>query len=167
MTPKGDAGAHRARRVRETLLSAGSVTQAFYEAGFGSNAGVYAGSAAALGMPPSAYRKGGEGITIRFAIGACRLGALLVAATERGICAISLGDDADAMLRELEQRFPKATLLGAETEFEQLVARVAAMVEIPGTARRCPWIFAGLRFNTASGRLCGRSPRAARAVTRS
>jgi AraC family transcriptional regulator of adaptative response/methylated-DNA-[protein]-cysteine methyltransferase len=146
MTPRGYADAHRARRVRETLLSAGSVTQAFYEAGFGSNAGFYAGSAAALGMPPSAYRKGGEGITIRFAIGACRLGALLVAATERGICAISLGDDADAMLRELEQRFSKATLLGAETEFEQLVARVAAMVENPGHSQTLPLDLRGTAF---------------------
>src|ERR1700681_4502869 len=133
MTPKAYITAQRAQRVRDQLQRSGSVTGAIYEAGFGSNGRFYAASAAALGMTPSAYRGGGDGVSIRFAVGECSLGSILVAATDKGICAILLGDDAAGLLRDLEDRFPKAQLIGGEPRFETLVAQVAGPVE--GTAR--------------------------------
>ena len=131
MTPKAYVTAQRARRVRDQLQRGGSVTGAIYDAGFGSNARFYAGSAAALGMTPSRYRRGGDGAQIRFAIGECSLGAILVAATDKGVCAILLGNDAAALLRDLEDRFPKARLVGGESGFEKLVSTVAGLVEAP------------------------------------
>ena len=108
MTPKAYVTAQRAQRVRAQLQRGGSVTGAIYDAGFGSNARFYAGSAAALGMTPSRFRDCGDGAQIRFAVGECSLGALLVAATDKGICAILLGKDPEALLRDLQDRFPKA-----------------------------------------------------------
>jgi AraC family transcriptional regulator of adaptative response/methylated-DNA-[protein]-cysteine methyltransferase len=85
-----------------------------------------------LGMTPGAWRKGGAGETIRFALGQCALGAILVASSASGICAISLGDSPEALLRELQDRFSQAELIGGDAGFEALVARVVAMVEAPG-----------------------------------
>jgi AraC family transcriptional regulator, regulatory protein of adaptative response / methylated-DNA-[protein]-cysteine methyltransferase len=146
MTPKAYVTAQRARRVRDRLQHSDSVTGAIYDAGFGSNGRFYAGSAAALGMTPSAYRGGGDGATIRFAIGACSLGSILVAATDKGICAILLGDDATALLRDLEDRFPKAQLLGGEPGFERLVAQVAGLVEAPARGLDLPLDLRGTAF---------------------
>jgi AraC family transcriptional regulator, regulatory protein of adaptative response / methylated-DNA-[protein]-cysteine methyltransferase len=146
VTPKAYVTAQRARRVREGLLQQGSVTGAIYDAGFGSNGRFYAGSAAALGMTPSTYRAGGDGVRIRFAIGACSLGSILVATTDKGICAILLGDDAAALLRELEDRFPKAQLLGGDQQFERLLARVAGLVEAPARGLDLPLDLRGTAF---------------------
>jgi AraC family transcriptional regulator of adaptative response/methylated-DNA-[protein]-cysteine methyltransferase len=146
MTPKAYVTAQRAMRAREQLQRGGSVTAAIYEAGFGSNARFYAGSAAALGMTPSRFRGGGAGAHIRFAIGQCSLGAILVAATDQGVCAILLGDDAAALLRDLEDRFPKAQLIGGEPGFEQLVARAAALVEAPSKDIDLPLDLRGTAF---------------------
>jgi AraC family transcriptional regulator of adaptative response/methylated-DNA-[protein]-cysteine methyltransferase len=146
MTPKAYITAQRARRVREQLQRSGSITGAIYDAGFGSNGRFYAGSDAALGMTPSTYRGGGAGTQIRFAVGECSLGALLVGATDKGVCAILLGDDANALLRELEQRFPKARLLGGDRGFERLVAQVAGLVEDPASALDLPLDLRGTAF---------------------
>ncbi len=97
-------------------------------------------------MTPRAFRAGGSGAAIRFAIGACSLGAILVASTERGICAILMGDDADALARDLQDRFPQAELLGAEPAYEQVVARVVAMVEAPGIGLDLPLDVRGTAF---------------------
>lgn len=146
MTPKAYVAAQRARRVREQLLRKGSVTGAIYDAGFGSNGRFYAGSDAALGMTPSTYRAGGDGVSIRFAIGECSLGSILVAATDKGICAILLGDDAAALLRDLEDRFPKAQLIGGDHGFERLLAQVAGLVEAPGRGLDLPLDLRGTAF---------------------
>jgi len=146
MTPKAYVTAQRARRVRDQLLRGGGVTGAIYEAGFGSNGRFYAASGAALGMTPSRYRAGGDGATIRFALGQCSLGAILVAATSKGICAILLGDDAAALLRDLQDRFPKARLIGGDRAFERLVARVAALVEAPAGGLDLPLDLRGTAF---------------------
>ncbi len=135
VTPKAYADAQRARRVRAGLARKGSVTAAIYDAGFNSSGRFYAASPALLGMTPKDFRAGGKGAAIRFAVGQCSLGSILVAATPKGICAISLGDDPDALLRDLQDRFPKAQLIGADKEFERLVARVVGFVEAP--AQRC------------------------------
>jgi AraC family transcriptional regulator of adaptative response/methylated-DNA-[protein]-cysteine methyltransferase len=146
MTPKAYITAQRARRVRDQLQRSDSVTGAIYDAGFGSNGRFYAGSAAALGMTPSTYRSGGDGVAIRFAIGECSLGSILVAATDKGICAILLGDDATALLRDLEDRFPKARLIGGEPGFEKLVAQVAGLVEAPARGLDLPLDLRGTAF---------------------
>ncbi len=132
LTPKAYAAAHRARRVQAVLARAASVTEAIYEAGFNASSRFYAASDSMLGMTPTAYRKGGAGMRIRFAIGACSLGAILVAATARGVCAILLGDDPEALLHELQDRFPRADLMGGDPEFDSTVATVVGAIETPG-----------------------------------
>jgi AraC family transcriptional regulator of adaptative response/methylated-DNA-[protein]-cysteine methyltransferase len=131
VTPKAYAEAHRAKRVRQALVGARSVTEAIYDAGYGSNGRFYESADRVLGMTPTDYRAGGANTQIRFAVGECDLGSILVAASERGICAIFMGDDPDALLRDLEDRFPRATLIGADAEFERTVARVVGFVQAP------------------------------------
>jgi AraC family transcriptional regulator of adaptative response/methylated-DNA-[protein]-cysteine methyltransferase len=103
LTPKSYAGARRADRVRTQLRRGAAVTDAIYAAGFNSSGRFYAQAAEHLGMLPSDYRAGGRGAAIRFAVGECSLGAILVAASERGVCAILLGDDADALVRDVQE----------------------------------------------------------------
>jgi AraC family transcriptional regulator of adaptative response/methylated-DNA-[protein]-cysteine methyltransferase len=131
LTPKGYAMAQRARRLRQSLDISATVTQALYEAGFNSNSRFYDNAEKMLGMTPTAYRAGGKHAVIRFAIGACSLGAILVAQSARGVCAILLGNDPDALARDLQDRFPRADLIGGDASFEQLVARVVGFVEAP------------------------------------
>lgn len=146
VTPKAYGDASRAGRMAKALPAAESVTQALYEAGYGTASRFYAGAGERLGMAPATYRKGGTGETIRFAVGPCSLGAVLVAATERGICAILLGDDADALLRDLEDRFPNAALTGGDPAFEALVAQVVGLVEAPARAVPLPLDIGGTAF---------------------
>ncbi|MDC6169349.1 bifunctional DNA-binding transcriptional regulator/O6-methylguanine-DNA methyltransferase Ada [Paucibacter sp. XJ19-41] len=146
LTPKAYADAHKARRLRELLQEYGSVTDALYGAGYGASSRFYAQADALLGMAPRRYRDGGAAAEIRFALGQCALGAILVAQSERGLCAISLGDDAEALLRELQDRFPKARLIGGDAGFEQLVARVVGFVEAPGVGLDLPLDVRGTAF---------------------
>jgi len=146
VTPRAYAAAHRARRVRGELRSRGTVTEAIYGAGYSSSARFYEQSTALLGMTPSSFRAGGTDHEIRFAIGACTLGAILVAATRRGVCAILLGDDPEALAHDLERRFPRAQLVGADPEFEELVAQVVGLVEQPRIGTRLPLDIRGTAF---------------------
>jgi AraC family transcriptional regulator of adaptative response/methylated-DNA-[protein]-cysteine methyltransferase len=146
VTPKAYADARRGRRVREGLAGDGTVTQAIYDAGFNSGGRFYEQSAAVLGMTPTKFRRGGERTAIRFAIGDCDLGAILVAATDKGVCAILLGEDPDALARQLQDRFPRANLIGADPDFETTVARVVAMVEQPGVGLDLPLDIRGTAF---------------------
>jgi AraC family transcriptional regulator, regulatory protein of adaptative response / methylated-DNA-[protein]-cysteine methyltransferase len=132
--------------VREALARSGTVTDAIYDAGYNSNGRFYEGSDALLGMTPTRYRDGGADTEIRFAIGQCALGAILVAQSERGVCAIALGDDPDALARELQDRFPKARLIGGDPGFEQLVAQVVGFVEAPGVGLDLPLDVRGTAF---------------------
>ena len=134
VTPRAYAQARRTERVRERLPVAGTVTEALYDAGYQSNGRFYADAPRTLGMKPGQYRAGGAQATIRFALGECSLGSILVAATDKGVCAISLGDDPDSLLRELQDRFPNASLQGGDPGFEALVARVVGLVQAPGAA---------------------------------
>jgi AraC family transcriptional regulator of adaptative response/methylated-DNA-[protein]-cysteine methyltransferase len=131
ITPKAYAAAQRAARLAQSLGAAASVTDAIYAAGFGSSGRFYADAGERLGMTPTRYRAGGSGMTIRFAIGECSLGAILVAATAVGICAILMGDDAGQLARDLQDRFPAAELVGADAGFEATVAQVVGLVEAP------------------------------------
>jgi AraC family transcriptional regulator of adaptative response/methylated-DNA-[protein]-cysteine methyltransferase len=146
LTPKEYAAAHRGKRIREVLAGAESVTDALYGAGFNSSGRFYAAADRLLGMKPGAYRKGGADAEIRFAIGQCSLGAILVAQSERGICAILLDDDPDALIRDLEDRFPNAALIGGDGDFEELVAMVVGFVEAPGLGLDLPLDLRGTAF---------------------
>jgi len=146
VTPKAYAAETRARRAAENLRTAGTVTEAIYDAGFNSSSRFYETAAARLGMTPTAVRRGGEGARIRFAIGEASLGAVLVAATEKGVCCIMLGDDPDALARELQDRFPRAKLVGGDETFEQTVAAVVGLVEAPGSRLDLPLDIRGTAF---------------------
>ncbi|WP_018001330.1 bifunctional DNA-binding transcriptional regulator/O6-methylguanine-DNA methyltransferase Ada [Paracoccus sp. N5] len=146
LTPREYAGAHRAGRLRARLEDGDSVTGALYEAGFNSNSRFYETAGALLGMAPSAYRKGGAGAEIRFALAQCALGALLVAQSRQGICAIALGDTPEALLRDFQDRFPAAQLIGGDAEFEAVVARVVGFVEAPGIGLDLPLDIRGTAF---------------------
>ena len=146
LTPKGYATAHRARRVREALARGGAVTDAIYAAGFPSSGRFYAQSTATLGMTPTAFRDGGAGAAIRFAVGECSLGSVLVAASEKGVCAIFLGDDPHALAQDLQDRFPKAALLGGDRNFERTVAQVIGFIEAPQLGLDLPLDVRGTAF---------------------
>jgi AraC family transcriptional regulator of adaptative response/methylated-DNA-[protein]-cysteine methyltransferase len=146
VTPKAYAQAHRAGRLRDALGGRGTVTEAIYGAGFNSSSRFYEASSDLLGMTPSAFRSGGGGEVIRFAVGECSLGQVLVAATNKGVCAIELGDDPDELLRGLQDRFPKARLIGGDRDFEQLVAQVVGFLEAPGRGLELPLDIQGSAF---------------------
>lgn len=134
LTPKAFAAACREARLRAALTSNDPITGAIYEAGYGSSGRFYAKSSEVLGMTPTQYQNGGSDTRIWFAIGDCALGSVLVAQTERGVCAILLGDDPGALLEDLQDRFPSASLVGADPAFEQDVARVIELIDHPGQA---------------------------------
>lgn len=183
LTPRAYGLAARRARVRKTLDDDSSITEALYRAGFNSNSRFYAATSHDLGMTPSAFRDGGRGVRIRFAVGECTLGSILVAATERGVCTISLGENPAELLRALEDRFVNAELIGGDPAFETLVGAVIAKLEQPSSALSLPLDVAGTAFQqrvwmalakipvgeTASYSAIAKaigSPRAARAVAR-
>ena len=146
LTPKAYAAAHRGERVRRELGRSRSVTAAIYQSGYSSNGRFYGESAGMLGMTPSDYRAGGANAAIRFAVGECSLGSILVASSERGVCAILLGDDPDALARQLQDLFPRAEMIGGDAEFERLVAKVVGFVEAPGLGLDLPLDVRGTAF---------------------
>ncbi len=146
VSPRQYAAQLRATRVRDELRTSGSVTEAIYAAGYDSSARFYEHSNALLGMPPKTYREGGTELAIRFAVGQCSLGAILVAATERGVCAIALGDDPQALVDDLARQFPRARLHGGDAEFERWVAQVVALVEEPRLGLELPLDIRGSAF---------------------
>ena len=146
VTPRGYAAAHRARRVREALVQAPTVTEAIYGSGFNSNGRFYAAAAGVLGMTPTRFRSGGAGASMRFAVGECSLGSVLVATTDVGVCAILLGDDPEALVRDLEDRFPHAQLVGGDHDFEGLVATVVGLMEAPALGLDLPLDVRGTAF---------------------
>jgi AraC family transcriptional regulator, regulatory protein of adaptative response / methylated-DNA-[protein]-cysteine methyltransferase len=146
LTPRQYAAAHRAQRVRSKLSESSTVTQAIYDAGYNSNGRFYEESNEMLGMTPSNFRSGGARTEIRFAVGECSLGSILVAKSERGICSILLGNDPDALTRDLQDRFPEANLIGGDSEFEQLVAKVVGFIEAPAIGLDLPLDVRGTAF---------------------
>lgn len=146
LTPRGYAVAERARRVRAALGTGGTVTEAIYKAGYGSSGRFYEAADGVLGMKPSAYRDGGERTEIVFAVEACSLGSILVARSERGVCAILLGDDVEALERSLRTQFPRAALVRGDALFAVLVAQVVGLVEAPGIGLALPLDIRGTAF---------------------
>lgn len=146
VTPKQYASAHRAGRVRSELARGGSVTEAIFDAGYNASSRFYEKSNGLLGMTPSSYRAGGIDNDIHFAIGECSLGAILVAQSKRGVCAILFGDNPDALARELQDRFPRANLIGGDPAYERLVATVVGFVEAPALGLALPLDVRGTAF---------------------
>lgn len=146
VTPKDYASAHRAAKVREGLASGNTVTEVIYDAGFNSSGRFYEKSTGMLGMTPTRYRSGGANEDIRFAVGQSSLGAILVASSKQGVASILLGDDPDELVRDLQDRFPNANLIGADGDYEVLVARVVGFVEAPGVGLGLPLDVRGTAF---------------------
>ena len=146
VTPREYFHAHRVKKVREGLQRSATVTDAIYDAGFNSNGRFYAESSQMLGMTPKRFRAGGDGTSIRFAVGECFLGSLLVAATEKGICSILLGDDPQKLLEDLQDRFPRAKLVGGDQQFEQWMAQIVGFIEAPKQSLGLPLDVRGTAF---------------------
>lgn len=147
LTPKAYAAAQRARRVRSELVApVASVTDAIFNAGYNTASRFYEEADGVLGMTPTRYQAGGNQVTIRFAIAQCSLGAILVAQSARGVCAILLGDDAQLLAQDLQDRFPQAHLVGDDRSFDTLVAQVVAFVEAPGLGLALPLDVQGTAF---------------------
>lgn len=149
VTPAAYARAQRNARARAALTAEGTVTEAMYEAGFSSSGRFYEQTREMLGMTPTRYRQGGATEVIRFALGICTLGHILVAATDKGVCAILLDDDPELLLRDLQDRFPKAELVGGDAAFERLVAQAVGLVDHPeqgARAARLPLDVRGTAF---------------------
>ena len=146
VTPKAYAQAYRTGQLQKTLANGASVTEAIYASGFESSAAFYDRSAAMLGMKPSRFRQGAPAETIRFAIGQCSLGAIIVAATDKGLCHIAIADDAEVLLKELQDRFPKAELIGDDPDFDAWIAQVIGFVEAPAIGLDLPLDIRGTAF---------------------
>lgn len=146
LTPKAYGAAARARRVRADLGRGAAVTETIYAAGFNAPSRFYESADGMLGMTPSAYRDGGRGVEIRFAVGESSIGAILVAATARGVCRVEIGEDPQALIGGLERAFPKATLIGGDQSFEATVAAVVGFVEAPRAGLELPVDVGGTVF---------------------
>ena len=110
LSPREYQDARRLAQLKRGLRDGGRVTDAIVDAGYGSPSRVYENSDARLGMPPGAYRRGGAGMSIRYATAPSPVGRVLVAATERGVCAVSLGDDDERLAAALRAEFPNARI---------------------------------------------------------
>jgi len=146
VTPKAYADAHRQKRVRDNLKRSRSVTEAIHDAGFNSSGRFYANSDEVLGMSPSDFRSGGTNADMRFAVGECSLGSILVAASDKGIAAILFGENPEALVRDLEDRFPNANLIGGDRAFEDVMAKVVGLVEAPAIGIDLPLDLRGTAF---------------------
>jgi AraC family transcriptional regulator of adaptative response/methylated-DNA-[protein]-cysteine methyltransferase len=146
LTPKDYAAAHRSAKVREGLAAGASVTEAIYDAGYNSSGRFYEKSTDMLGMTPTRYRAGGVNERIRFAVGETSLGSILVASSEKGVASILLGEDPEALLRDLQDRFSHAELIGADGDYEALVARVVGLIEVPRIGLDLPLDVRGTAF---------------------
>lgn len=146
LTPKAYGAYQRTKRIQQKLKESGSVTEAIFEAGFNSNSRFYEQSDAMLGMSPTEFRSGGPAGELKFAVGDCSLGAILVASSSIGVCAIFLGDDPQELVDELQKRFPSAYLVGTDEQFERLVATVVGFVEAPSTGLSLPLDIRGTAF---------------------
>uniref|UniRef100_UPI003340DE1A bifunctional DNA-binding transcriptional regulator/O6-methylguanine-DNA methyltransferase Ada n=1 Tax=Castellaniella defragrans TaxID=75697 RepID=UPI003340DE1A len=152
VTPRAYGANCRARRLRDALAANGaggsvrSMTEAIYEAGYQSGSRFYEESDQILGMAPQAFRQGGRGAIIRYAVDRCSLGAILVAASDRGICAILMGADADSLRNDLHDMFPHAERMDGDADFQHLVARVVTFVEAPRLGLDLPLDIRGTAF---------------------
>lgn len=149
VTPAAYGRAHRTKRLSEALTSNGTVTQAIFESGYQSTHPAYRAANGALGMSPTSYKAGGHGQTINVGIGTCTLGKALVAGTSKGICAILIGDDDNALRTDLEKRFPNAVLKEADDAFEDRMNEAIAVVDGQASGENLPLDIQGTAFQIA------------------
>lgn len=146
VTPKQYAATQQAQRFRNSLKTSRSVTDAIYDSGFGSSSRAYEKARDRLAMTPSTYRRGATGLTIRYGIAPCFLGWAIVAATERGICAIELGDDPSTLPARIKGDFPKASLEEAGPDFCMIMEKVIDFIEASGEGVELPLDIQGTAF---------------------
>ena len=161
LSPAAFARALRMERAADALSGGGRVTDAVYDAGFNAPSRFYAASEGRLGMAPSAWANGGRGVTIRWAVVQTSLGAMLVAATDKGVCRLSFNEGREA----LETRFPHAELIEGGEAFAALLAQVIALVERRAMSRTSRSMSRARPFRKRSGRPCAKSRRAKPAAT--
>jgi AraC family transcriptional regulator of adaptative response/methylated-DNA-[protein]-cysteine methyltransferase len=154
VTPAVYARGLRATRVAEALKSEDSVTGAIYEAGYSAPSRFYEGGARRLGMTPSAWRKGGAGVTVRWTVADTSLGKLLIAATDKGLCRVAFDEDALSLARH----FPKAEIVQGGAALASLAARVVATVESPERDHDLPIDVQGTAFQEAVWQALKRIP---------
>lgn len=146
VTPKQYGSHHRSKRLAESLISSNTITEAFYDAGFSSSSGVYNKNYDQLSMKPKEYKSGGDGIAIQYGITRCFLGWMIVAATDRGICAVEFGDSPVNLPRQLQNRFTKATITEAGVGFKRLLDEVVAFINAPSDTFKLPLDIQGTSF---------------------
>lgn len=146
LTPRQYSAAQRAQRVRSQLRARPSVTEAIYEAGFNSSSRFYERSQETLGMTPSEYRKGGNGVAIKYSIAPCPLGHVLVAGTERGICAVTLGGKPEELKTELHRSFPHATIEREDRTFKEAIQTLVGYLHNPSQPLDLPLDIRGTAF---------------------
>ncbi|MEL0581096.1 bifunctional DNA-binding transcriptional regulator/O6-methylguanine-DNA methyltransferase Ada [Pectobacterium punjabense] len=146
LTPKQYASAHRHQQLREKLADNGEVTAAIVAVGYDTSGRFYAEAGAHLGMTPTVFQHKGKGMTIHFAVGRCSLGEILVAESEKGICAILLGDEPEPLLNSLQEMFANAHLVGGDAAFEQRMAQVVGFVDDPTIGLTLPLDIRGTAF---------------------
>jgi AraC family transcriptional regulator of adaptative response/methylated-DNA-[protein]-cysteine methyltransferase len=139
ITPHAYLAARRSGRVRRELSTADTITDAIYRSGFNSSGRFYAETPEILGMTPTSFRDGGKDTSIRYSIGESSLGTALVAAADRGVCAVLLGGRAHALLHRLHALFPRAHLIGRDATFRGLVSEVLELAEPPASCHRLPF----------------------------
>src|SRR5579885_1172183 len=138
LQPRQLAEALRVRRFKALLRSGARIADALYETGYGSSSRVYERSNAQLGMTPATYQKGGKGMKIGYTIANAKLGKVLVAATERGVSAVYLGDSEANLLKELRGEFPKAEIAAARNGLEKYVKEIVSRTEGNPPRRELP-----------------------------
>ena len=146
LTPHAYAMALRHQRLQQQLSVAPTITHAIHDAGYQSSSRFYAQANQRLGMTPSQRRAGAPRTVIHFAIAQCSLGAILLAQSPLGICAILLGDDPAILLNQLQDQFPKADLRGDEQAFEQQMAAVISLIDQPQLGLALPLDIRGTAF---------------------
>jgi AraC family transcriptional regulator of adaptative response/methylated-DNA-[protein]-cysteine methyltransferase len=145
-TPRAYAASHKRRAVAEALSAGQRVTDAIYEAGYGSSSRFYEKAARSLGMAPRQYRDGGRGTAIRYTLAPSSLGTLLVAATQKGICSMMMGDDEAALIGDLEKRFPHAGRARDDAFLGSWLKAAVALIDAPGRPSALPLDIRGTAF---------------------
>lgn len=161
VTPKAYASGRRWDRLKRRLRDGGSVSRATYDAGYASASRAYEEAQARMGMTPSAYRRGARGVRIRYSTFPTAAGLMLVAATERGVCAVSLGDSAAALEAELRREYPAAELERHDEALRAWVETVVRHLEGNGGVDELPLDVRGTAFQWRVWRALQRIPRGA------
>jgi len=146
ITPKQYASKHQSHRFQTNLNTTQSITDAIYASGYGSSASAYDKNRNQLAMKPKQYRSGAAGVSIVYGLARCSLGWVIVAATDRGICAVEFGDDSSALPDQLQSSFPKARLRRGDVEFETLIAEVVDFIDSPTENFHIPLDIQGTAF---------------------